>query len=196
VYLNFETDNVNVIEYLSYDDFRFDQIESEEIYSLFESTCYDCSDNSDRYIGLTINDFIFTPRITYYIFIFLILIGIIFAIYVLIDRKKDFTEETKTIANSIFIIFIILSGTILLIINIKFIGAYLLQQINKPFIQALGFNRLQMIFFMPYISILFSFIFLIIGFTYLKINLNKAVSSLGDVKTKNTDVDYKRWSRI
>ncbi len=196
VYINYETDYGSIEEYFSYEDFRYNIIEPEEINSLFESTCYNCSDNSDTYIGLTFNDLTNTPKLTIYIFIFLALIGIIFTIFILFDRKKDFSEETITIIHSFFIAFIITIGIILLFINIKFLGAHLLFQLNKPFIQALGFNKIKMFFFSTYISILLSFFFFIIGLVFMRINLNKAVNKFNVDKSKKSNLNYRFWSNI
>ncbi len=196
MYINYETDYGSIEEYFSYEDFRYDIIEPEEINSLFESTCYNCSDNSDTYIGLTINDFTNTPKLTIYIFIFLALMGIIFTIFIIIDRKKDFSEETITIIYSFFIACIIITGLILFLINIKFIGAHLLFQLNKPFIYVLGFNKVKMFFITPYVSILFSFALFIIGLVFMRINLNKAVNKFNVDKSKKSELTYKFGSNI
>jgi len=196
MYLNYETDSSSIIEFISYEDFRFDQIEHEEIYSLFESTCYDCSENSDSYVGLTYNDFIDTPKFTIYIFYIMIFTGSLFTFFILVDSRKNFSENKITIVHSIFTAFIILTGIIILILNIKFLDANLLQHLNKPFIQALGFNRFQMLFFMPYFLILISAILFIIGLILMRLNLNKAENKYNCDISGNENIHYKFGSKI
>ena len=196
MYIYYETDYGSIEEFYSYKEFENNQIEHEEIYSLFESTCYNCSDNTESYIGLTINDFKETPKITIYVFYFLLIIGAIFTLFIIIDRKKDFPENTITIVHSIFTTLFIVAGIIILLTNIKFLDAYLLQQLNKPFIQALGFNRVQLIFFMPYILILFSLVLFIFGLILIRLNLNKAVNKLHIDKLKKPDISYKYGSKL
>jgi hypothetical protein len=196
LYINYETDNSSIKQYISYQEFKFDQLEPEKIYSLFESTCIDCSENSDSYIGLTINDFIDTAKFTIYIFYIMILTGIIFTIFILSGRKKNFSENTIIIIHSIFTVFIIITGIIILILNLKFLAANLLQQLNKPFLMGLGFNRVQLLFFMPYFQILISFLLFIIGLILLKLNLNKAVDKYNLVFSENNNLRYKFGSKI
>jgi len=88
MYIYYETDIGSFEEYLSYDDIRYDLDDLEDINNIFESNCYNCSHNTQNYIGLTKNDLINTPKISIYIYIILALIGLIFTIFVIIDRKK------------------------------------------------------------------------------------------------------------
>jgi len=196
LYINYQSDFGIVEEYFSFADFKNYRIEPNEINSIFESTCINCSDNSNNYIGLTYNDFINTPTIASYIFIFLLAIGIIFTIFILIDRKKDFYEETVLIVHSIFTAFIIIIGLILILLSFKFFSAHLLLQINKPFIEVLGLNNIKLFYFMPYVLFIFSISLFIIGLTFIRINLNKAVNKLELDKSKELDFNYRFGSKI
>ncbi|KYK23544.1 hypothetical protein AYK21_02490 [Thermoplasmatales archaeon SG8-52-2] len=196
LYINYETEDSSIEQYISYQEFKYDQLEPEKIYSLFESTCIDCSENSDSYIGLTINDFIDTPKFTIYVFYIMIIIGAIFTIFMLVNRKRNFSENTIIIVHSIFTAFIIITGIIILILNMKFLAANLLQQLNKPFLMGLGFKRVQLLFFMPYFQILISFILFIIGLILMKLNLNNAVDKYNLVFSEKNNLRYKFGSKI
>jgi len=191
LYINYETDFGWVEESFSYDDLNNYLIESEDIIGLFESTCYNCSDNSNSYIGLTLNDFTATSKLTLYIFVFLALLGIIFTIYVIIDRKKDFTPETFTIIHSIFVVLTIIVAIILIFLNVKFLSSHVLSLLNEPFINALGFEIVRIIFFMPYVIFLFSVVLLVIGITLIRINLNRAVNRFDAIRSKKSELSYK-----
>jgi len=191
LYISYETDLGWVEESFSYDDLNNYLIESKDIIGLFESTCYNCSDNSNNYIGLTLNDFTTTPRFSLYILIFLALLGIIFTIFIIIDRKKDFTPETFTIIHSIFVVLTIIVAIILIFLNVKFLSSHILYILNKPFINALGFEGARIIFFMPYVLFLFSVSLLIIGITLIRINLNRAVNRFEAYKSKKSEFCYK-----
>jgi len=196
LYINYETSDTSIKQYFSYGDFKNDLIEPEKIYSLFESTCIDCSDNSDSYIGLTINDFTDTPKFTIYIFYIMIFIGAIFTIFILVDKKKNFSENTITIVHTIFTAFIILAGIIILFLNIKFLSANLLQKLNNSFLFALDFNKIQMLYFMTYFLIMISTILFIIGLILMKLNLNKAVDKFNLLSSENNNLRYKYRSKI
>lgn len=195
MYLGYETNYGLVEESFSYKDFNNNLIESEEIISLFESTCYNCSDNSNNYIGLALDDFTNIPKLNLYIFIFLALLGIIFTIFIIIDRKKDFSEETITIIHSLFVALIIIVAVIIIFLNVKFLGSHVLYQLNKPFIQVLGFENVRILFFMPYVLFLFSFGLLIIGLTFIRINLNKAINKFEIYKSKSSEFSYRFGSK-
>ena len=196
LYINYETENSSITQFISYEDFKLDKIEPEEINSIFESTCYDCSDNSDSYIGLTINDFIDAPKFTSYVFYIMIIIGVLFSIIGLVDRKKNFSEKTNTIIHSIFTAFIILTGIIMLILNMKFLDANLLQHLNKPFLKELGFNRIQLLFFEPYFIIFISVILFVIGLIHMKLDLNKAFEKYTLINSKDDNIRFNSRSKI
>lgn len=196
MYINLETDYGTVEEFFTYEDFTNDQIESDEIKSLFQSTCHNCSENSDAYIGLTLNDFRETPRFTIYVFLFLTIIGIIFTIFIGISRIKSYSEEIINLVHSIFITLIIISGVSILFLNIKFLASHLVYQLNKPFINELGISKAQMFFFTPYVSIFFSFVLFIIGLAVLRININKAIEIFKFNKSKKSEISYNYGSNI
>ena len=196
MYINCKTDYGSLEEYFYYRDFRDDLVDSNEVKSLFDSTCTNCSDNSDNYIGLTINDFSNTPKTTSYIFIFQAILGIIFTIFVIIDRKRNFAEEKVWIIHSIITAFILIIGIIIIMINIKFLGAHLLYQLNQPFIEVLGLYNVKLFFFMPYILFLFSIGLFILGLAFVRINLNKAVNKLEFEKTDKLDSNFRFGSNI
>ena len=103
MYIKYDSDYGTIEEYYTYSDFDNNEVKLNEINNLFESTCKNCSNNSNNYFGLTMNDFTGTQRLISHSLIVLGLLGFIFTIFIIIDRIKNFSEETVTIIHSIFI---------------------------------------------------------------------------------------------
>lgn len=195
MYIKYDSDYGTIEEYYTYSDFD-DEVKYNEIYNLFESTCSNCSHNSRNYFGLTMNDFSGTQRLMSYSLIVLGLLGFIFTIFIIIDRIKNFSEETFTIIHSIFISSIILIFLITFLSTIKFLGAHLLFEINKPFLEVLDITNVDMFFFIPYIFFFFSLCLLIIGLMLIKANFNKALNSLETDKFEESYSIYRYENRL
>lgn len=157
MYITFDVENGKVEEFY-YKDFKNDNIEdadtvnssADDIYSIFESSCTNCSNNSNNFIGLDIYDFSYTPKMTTYGFIILFAMGLIFTIFTIVDKVKKISMDTTAIVHSLFATGIILIGAFVLFLNIKFIGTYFLLHHNWSFIDI---KNLKMIFIAPFILI-------------------------------------------
>lgn len=196
MYIKYDSDHGTIEEYFTYSDFKNNEVKLNEINNLFESTCNNCSNNSKNYFGLTMNDFTGTQRTIYYSLMALGLIGLIFTIFILIDRRRNFSEENVNIIHSIFIVSIIFISTIVFLSTIKYLGAHLLVGLNGPFIGVLGIRNLNLFFFTPYIFFLASLCLLIIGLMLIKANFNKALQNLEADKSQESYALYRYESRL
>lgn len=140
---------------------------------IFESLCTNCSNNSKNYIGLTKNDFTNTPRTTSYGFITLAILGLIFTIFAILDRMRNFSMEIVTVIHSSFAAAAFIVNTVIMILSIKFLGVYFLVYYNKPFIEASGINNLILIFPVPIILIVISLTTIMIAITVMRINFHE-----------------------
>ena len=190
MYIKYDSDNGTIEEYFSYRDFNNNDIENDNIKSLFESTCNNCSNNSKTYIGLTINDFTGSQRTIFNSLIVLALLGLIFTGFIIIDRFKNFSEETVNTIHSIFIASTIFIDLIVFLSTIKFLGAHLLMQLNRPFIEVLGINNINLFFFTPYIFFTSSLFLATMGLMLIKANFNKAVQNLESDKSRKSHSIY------
>jgi len=120
------------------------------IYNVFESQCSNCSNNSNNFIGLTLDDFSNIPTRAFFSFIILALLGLIFTIFQIVDKFRRFSIDTNAIIHSAFAIGLILVCAYLLVLIVKFFGAYILLAINWPFI---GLNEIRILFVVPLILI-------------------------------------------
>ena len=162
-----------------------DDNESQTIINIFEPK--NCSDDCN-YLGLTFDDFYTPPKITFYGFILLVILGIIFLLYQLIDRKRNFSFESFIITHSIFSAVTIIVCTYLLIVLLKFFGVYLLLYYNDPFILS---NNI--IFLSPVVLVL---VFILLGiikvmFSILKFNYNQLKQDIKEKDSKNPFFIYK-----
>lgn len=183
MYIKYDSDNGTIEEYFSYKDFNNNDIEIDNITSLFESTCNNCSNNSKNYIGLTINDFTGSQRTIFNSLIVLALLGLIFTGFIIIDRFKNFSEETVNFIHSFFIGSTIFIDLIIFLSTIKFLGAHILMQLNRSFIEVLGLNNINLFFFAPYIFFISSLFLVIMGLMLIKANFNKAIKNLESQKS-------------
>ena len=196
MYIKYDSDYGTIEEYFSYNDFKNNNIEIDKINSLFESTCKNCSNNSKNYIGLTINDFTGSQSTILNSLIVLALLGLIFTVFIIIDRIKNFSEEIVNIIHSIFIASSIFIGLIVFLSTIKFLGAHLLMQFNKPFIEVLGITNIDLFFFIPYLFFASSLLFVIMGLILIKANFNKAVQNLESDKSQKSHSIYRYGSNL
>jgi len=155
---------------------KYDKIENADstvfgdIQGLFESQCNNCSNNSRQFIGLSIDDFSSTPNMTFYAFIIMALMGILFTIFQVIDKIRKFSLDTVAIIHSIFAAGIILTSTYILLLIIKFFGTYLLIFHNGPFILL---DNLRVVFIAPVILIIIAPILIKGAAAIIKMNFNE-----------------------
>lgn len=172
------------------DDIGYDN-ESQKIINIFESN--NCSNSSCNYVGLTFDDFSNTPKITFYGFSFLALLGLIFIIFQLIERKHSFSVERFTIVHSIFSTVTIIVSTFLFVLIIKFFGIYFLLYYNDPFL-----TTKNIVFVSPVaITLLFTLAAIIkVTFSIMKINCIELEKNLNTNEPKNPFFIYKGGSKL
>ena len=191
-YIRCNTDNndghVDKLIFKNYgrDDIGFDN-NSELIANIFESN--NCSNSSCNYLGLDFNYFKDTPKISFYGFILLALMGLIFLIVQIIDRYRTFSIEIFTIIHSVFAAFTMIIGVYLLLLMLNLIGVYFLIFYNSSF---LAVNDL--IFISPVAIFLIIALFNIItwGFRIITINYREFEKKLNPVESERPYFTYKK----
>jgi len=163
IYIEYDSSVYGTVKetfYFSYtDDFKNEKFENlniktlnstavGDIYGIFESQCSNCSNDSQNFIGININDFSETAKITSYVFIIMILMSLIFVVFQIVDKMRTFSMETVAIIHSIFAAGIIFAGAYVLVLIIKFFGTYLLIFYNSSFID---FGNSTIVFVVPVI---------------------------------------------
>jgi magnesium-transporting ATPase (P-type) len=169
MYINHQT-NEGPVEQFVYRDIDNDVEFNQTLLGLFYSPCTNCSNNSQNYIGLTFDDFTESPQTISNGIFALIIIGIIFTVFLVIDKFRRFSEEIIYATHSLFSIGAIITSMIILISTIKFIGTYFLLYHNQPFIEMSGINNINIIFLTPIIIVILSFIIIRGSIMTFKIN--------------------------
>jgi len=107
---------------------------SQLIASIFESD--NCSNTSCNYLGLDFNDFSNTPQITFYGFLIIMLIGLIFVIIQIIDKMHNISVEIFTIIHSVLSAITMIISIYLFILMMELISLYFLLYFNSEFLTA------------------------------------------------------------
>jgi len=168
----------------------------EEIDDIFESPCTNCSNSSKNYIGLIKDDFTNIPKTTSYGFITLALLGIIFTIFGIFERIRNFSRELVTVIHSTFAAAAFIVSIIIALSTIKFLGSHFLLYYNKPFIEASGVNDVILIYPVPLILIVISFAIMIIASTVMKINFHEFEKKLVPEKKRSSVSNFKFGNKI
>jgi len=150
MYINQETDDGSTI-HLLYRDFNQEEEINQTVLNLFQSPCDNCSNNSQNYIGLTFNDFSSSPKTITNGIIILMILGIVFTIFLIIDKFRRFLDEIVFALHSLFSIAVIIVSLVILISSIKFIGTYFLIYHNWSFIEISGIKNANIVFLTPII---------------------------------------------
>ena len=130
-----------------------------------------CSSNSRHFIGLSLDDFSYTPGMAFTAFLIMAILGAIFTAFQLIDKfLRKFSMDTIAIVHSMFAAGIILSSTYVVILVIKFFGTYLLIFHNEPFIPL---EELRVIFIAPIILFVIAAVLIKGGTAIVKMNFNE-----------------------
>jgi len=124
-----------------------EDIESQDIVNLFETP---------NYIGVTINDFTYTPAKTIGGFIALVILCLIFFIFQIIDKFLKFSEEAFITVHSFFAGFAIVISVYIILTVSKFIGAYFQIAHNMNLEQFPSIQTI-IIFINPIIAIILGF---------------------------------------
>ena len=138
--------------------------------------CDNCSNYTRNYFGIISEDFTSIPNMISNGFIGLILFGLIFTLFELIDRKKNFSVEISHINHSFFASASLIASIIIFFNSMKFIGAYFMFFHNSAFISALGIKNVTIFFIVPIILIILSAILIRICLAVLIYNFKDLVS--------------------
>jgi len=190
--LDYEEGKADKFIFKNYDenDIGYDN-ESQKIVNIFESN--NCTSSSCNFVGLNFEDFSNTPKITFYGFGILALLGLIFIIFQIIEKKRSFSVEMFTIAHSIFSTATIIISTFLFILVIKFFGIYFLLYYNDPFI-----TTKNIVFVSPVAITLLIILAAIIKATFgiMRINCTQLEKNFSAKGSKNPFFIYKGGSKI
>jgi len=182
-------------EQLFYRDFETRNPEitkiNQTVLNIFNSPCNNCSNNSNNFIGLTIDDFTTTPQTTSSGFIALLLIGVIFTVFVIIDKFRNFYDEIVLAVHSLCSVGAIVACMIILISCMKFLGAYLLLHHNWSFIEISGIENVRLVFLAPIILIVLTLMTLRGSMMILKINFREMKKMFHLDKTKSPYSTYR-----
>jgi hypothetical protein len=162
---------------------------------IFESPCSNCSNKSNNFIGLTINDFSDVPRLTIYAFIILGVIGFIFSFFLIIDKWRNFSIDVTLMVHSTFAIIASIISVYVIYILTKFLGSHFLLYYNEPFIEASGIENIALVY--PTTSILFilSFTIIMVTIVILQINFREFEKKLLFEKTRSGRQYFKVGSK-
>ena len=148
MYINHETDEGSAV-HIIYKDFNQEGEINQTVIDFFQSPCDNCSNNSQNYIGLDFDDFTNSPKTISNGIIILIILGIIFTVFLIIDRFYRFSDEIVLALHSLFSIGIIIINLFILVVSIKFIGTYFLLYHNWSFIEISGMKNANIVFLTP-----------------------------------------------
>ncbi len=166
--------------FISYNPSGNEELFEESYYQNFESKNASINNtveaffekNSSRYLGLNINDFYNTPKITTYLFYILIGLGIIFSIFSILDKKILFPIEDLITIQTIYTIVLIPILIYIVFILVKFLGSNILMATNCTYLRAI-FPNLYILYPAPIILLFLSAGLMKICFTIAKSNFKE-----------------------
>ena len=185
-YVNYDSKqngNESVEETIFNDSFNQDLKEN----SFFESK------NGSQNVGISLNDFADTYRLSYYLFIGLIVMGVIATLYQIITRNKDYLYDLDLIFNSVIIIIAAIVSIIIILLFIRFLGAHFLLFHNSSFMIE-EFPNIHMILPLPFIILIMMTNFLKISFTILKMNFKELEKTYKSDFFKKAIYSFKKGS--
>jgi len=138
--------------------------------------CDNCSNYTRNYFGIISDDFTSIPKMISYGFISIIIFGLIFTLFELIDRKKNFSIEISHINHSFFASASLIACILILFNSIKYIGAYFMFFHNSEFISALGIQNVTIFFIVPVVLIILSCILIRICLAVIIYNFKDLIS--------------------
>lgn len=195
MYINYNDPNFVEIDGFFYRDFKT-KFEHEEIFDLMGSKCDNCSDNSQNYIGLSTEDFIYTPQYSFYLFIALIFLGLFSIIFAIIDKFRNISMRSAILFYSISAIAELIIGLFILLFNIRFIGANFLLIYNKSLIENIGLYNVKLIMLTPILLIVFALIMIKGAKTSLDLNFKELQKRNQSEKTSRSFSTFKYGSSV
>ena len=194
MYAKYDIDNTSTQQFF-YINFENEEIKNnktllENITNLFDSPCKNCTNNSQNYIGLTIKDFGDIPKLTSYGLAALMIMGLIFTIFVIIDRFRNFSFEKLYLVCSIFTAGYVVTSVFILLLSIKFLASHFLIYYNEPFIKTSGITNVTLIFLAPIMMVFFSCAIMKGSMTVMKINFREVEKRLESGEPKKANYAY------
>ena len=157
MYIKYYNPGYGEVEDFFYRDFKT-KFDYKEILDLMGSKYNNYSTNSQSYIGLLTEDFIYSPQYSFYGFIALIFSGLISIIFAIIDKSRNFSIKSAILFYSIIAIIEVIIGVYILSLCIRFLGANFLLEYNRPLIENIGLNNVKLLILAPILLIIFAFI--------------------------------------
>ena len=132
-YVNCDSYDKNQIteEFIYYGNY---DIENEEVKNIFNPPSNNCTNSSCQHTNLNFDDFTQTPNMAIYSFIFLMIIGLLFVIFQIIDKVQTFSEKRFITLYSTFSMFSLIVSVFILLLMTKFIAIYFSLFYNSEFI--------------------------------------------------------------
>lgn len=183
MYVRYNVENGSVEEFYYRDFINLEGNYYNEVEYIFKSPCTNCSNNSGNFIGLDLNDFSNVPVSASYGFLLLALLGLIFTIFAIIDKKQKFSVEIVSFIHISFAIAGILISIAVLILCTKFLGIYFLLYHNMAFIEASGINNVILVFLGPIFLIIISIALIRVTITVIKINFDEFLKKMKSDKS-------------
>jgi hypothetical protein len=143
------------------------------------------SEGSYESIGISSYDLTKTSKVQSYIFYAFIAIGIVFTIFQIIFRKRDFSIKKYRLFHAFFALITAILSIYFIFISVKFMGANILIGYNIQ--NVLGnLEKLVVVFITPVVLIFIVSGILKIAIAVLKINFNEFEKILDEKTTKNS----------
>ena len=190
MYINQETDKSSTI-HLVYRDFNQEEEINQTVLDLFQSPCNNCSNNSQNYIGLTFDDFTSSPKIITNGIIILMILGIVFTVFLIIDKFHRFLDEIVFALHSLFSIAAIIISLVILMSSIKFIGTYFLIYHNWSFIEISGIKNANIVFLTPILLVFLTLAIIRGAIITFKINFREMENKFTIDKTEEPYSTYR-----
>jgi len=194
MYAKYDIGDISTQQFF-YKDFENKEIQNNETYQnithLFNSPCTNCTNNSQNYIGLTIDDFKTIPKLTTYGFIALVIMGLIFTIFVVIDRFRNFSFEKSYLVCSIFAAGYVITSVFILLLSLKFLASHFLMYYNWSFITTSGITDARLIFLAPIMMLFFSCAIMKGSMTLMKINFHEVEKRLESKEPEKSHSTYR-----
>lgn len=167
-------------EFFYYNTGKIDTISNDTTFTNFFK-----SGESYGYIGLSSNDITKTSEVQSCIFYAFIVIGIVFTIFEILFRKRDFSLKRYRLVHTFFALITAILSVYFIFISIKFIGANILIGYNIQF-AFINIEKLAIVFIAPVILTFIVSGILKLSITVLKINFNEFEKIIDEKITNNS----------
>jgi len=173
------------VEGFYYKDFETpeDAFFQDEVYNFFQSR------NMSVYTGVNIDDFSEIPDFLTLCFYSFLILGIIYSLFAVYYKFKNFDFELSVIIQAVFAGSIIIISALVIFASLKFLGAHLLYNYNFELISNNLLNAV-FIFPSPVIIIFTSAGIMKVAFSFLKINIREISKKINSDTSDKTMFTY------